>query len=300
MQNNNASRRNDTTETLRFYMKEISYIPLLTAEEERELGRRIQQGDDAAMQKLVESNLRFVIKCARRYREFGVPFQDLINEGNLGLITAAKRFDPSRNVRFISYAVWWIRQSILTALANLGRPFKVPLKINTALYKVRVSASTSLKELSHKPTLEETARDVGMTQGELLRVMGAGAEGISLNNPISAEGEAGIEDVLYQNRIPSAEQGVVEGSVKKTLKGVLEGLKDREREILSLRYGLNDDTSLTLKQIGDRMGVSRERVRQIQEEALEKIRTNHNKTLSFRREVALLEKISASKESSLA
>lgn len=293
------TRQTQSTDTFPLYLKEISCIPLLTRSEEEELGRRVQKGDDTAVQKLVESNLRFVVKFAKKYRQCGLSFSDLINEGNLGLIAAAKRFDPDRNVRFISYAVWWIRQSILLALANMSRPFKVPPKINTALFKVKVSTSNYRKEWKQQPTLDEIAKEAGMNQQELLSVMGAAGAGISLNQPLSAEGELGLEDILFQNRIPSAEQGIVERSVKKSLRGVLGDLKEREREILKLRYGLDHDTSLTLKQIGDRIGVSRERVRQIQEEALRKIR-DAGKAGPFQQEVTLLGKILDANEPSVA
>lgn len=295
----NGIRQKQSKETIALYLKEISHIPLLTRSEEKELGRRIQKGDETAVQKLVESNLRFVVKYAKRYRQCGLSFSDLINEGNLGLITAAKRFDPDRNVGFISYAVWWIRQSIIAALANMGRPFKLPPKINTALYRIRASTSRYRNEWMKQPTLEEIAKEAGMTGEELLTIIGAAGHGISLSQPLFTDGEGGIEDVLFQSRIPSAEQGIIEGSVKKSLNGVLGDLKEREQEILRLRYGLDDDTSLTLRQIGHRMGVSRERVRQIQEEALEKIRQG-GKLRRFQREVTLLGKLLDSRETSVA
>ena len=295
----NRVRETRSKDTIALYLKEVSYIPLLTRKEEKELGRRIQKGDETALQKLVESNLRFVVKFAKRYRECGLSLSDLINEGNLGLITAARRFDPARNVGFISYAVWWIRQSILTAIANMGRPFKLPAKINTALFRVRASTLNCRNEWKQQPTLEAIAMDAGMKQDELLSVIGAAGKGISLSHPLSPDGEGEFEDVLFQSRLPSAEQGIVEGSVKKSLKGVLGELKEREQEILRLRYGLDDDKALTLKQIGDRMGVSRERVRQIQEGALQKIRQG-GKVRPFRQEVTHLAKILDSRESSVA
>lgn len=295
----NKLKQKQSKDTIALYLKEISYIPLLTRKEEKELGLRIQKGDETAVQKLVESNLRFVVKFAKRYRQCGLSFPDLINEGNLGLITAAKRFDPARNVRFISYAVWWIRQSIITALANMGRPFKLPLKINTALYRIRTSTSKYRNEWMKRPTLEEIAKDAGMNGDELLSVIGAAGKGISLSQPLFTDGEGGIEDVLFQSRIPSAEQSIIEGSVKKSLKGVLGDLKEREQEILRLRFGLDDEKALTLRQIGNRMGVSRERVRQIQEEALEKIRQG-GKVRPFQQEVTLLSKLIDAKERSVA
>jgi RNA polymerase primary sigma factor len=295
----NRIKDKQSKETLALYLKDISCIPLLTRAEEKELGSRIQKGDKTAVQKLVESNLRFVVKFAKRYRQCGLSFSDLINEGNLGLITAAKRFDPAREVRFISYAVWWIRQSILVALANMGRPFKLPLKINTALYRIRASTSKYRNEWMKQPTLEEIAKDAGMSRDEMLSTIGAAGNGISLSQPLFTEGEKGIEGVLFQSRIPSAEQSIIEGSVKKSLKGVLGDLKEREQEILKLRYGLDDGASLTLSQIGKMMGVSRERIRQIQEQALQKIREGA-KVIPFQQEVTLLSKLLDAKERSVA
>ena len=274
------SKENQSRQALRMYLKEISKIPLLTPEEEQDLGRRIQEGDDEALERLVESNLRFVVKVAKRYRRFGVSFLDLINEGNLGLIEAAKRFDPTRNVKFISYAVWWIRQSILAVLSNLGRPLRLPIKINAALYKVGISMANRQNELNQKPSLEEIADDVGITRDELVSILKVGGEGISLSQPLTGEREGTLEDFLVQTRIPSAEQEAVKGSVKKALHEVLGELGEREAQILRLRYGLDDDSSLTLQQIADRIGLSRERVRQIEEKALQKLRHNR-KTISL-------------------
>lgn len=209
------TKENQSRQALRMYLKEISKIPLLLPEEEKDLGRRIQEGDDEALERLVESNLRFVVKVAKRYRRFGVSFLDLINEGNLGLIEAAKRFDPNRNVKFISYAVWWIRQSILAVLSNLGRPLRLPIKINAALYKVGISMANRQNELNHKPSLEEIADDVGITRDELVSILKVGGEGISLSQPLTGEREGTLEDFLVQTRIPSAEQEAVKGSVKK-------------------------------------------------------------------------------------
>jgi RNA polymerase primary sigma factor len=276
----NGSRDNQLKHALRLYLKEISTIPLLTADEEKALGARIQAGDQAALQKLVESNLRFVVKIAKKYRRFGVSFLDLINEGNLGLIEAAKRFDPSKNVKFISYAIWWIRQSILAALSNLGHPLRLPLKINNTLYKVGITTAKQVNELNRKPTLQEVANDVGITQSELISVLEVGGEAISLNQPVAQKREQVLEDVLTQTVIPSVEQELINRSVKKYLREALQELGRNEQQVLRLRFGLDDDTPRTLKQIGDKIGLSRERVRQIQVKALEKLRHNQ-KTISL-------------------
>jgi RNA polymerase primary sigma factor len=276
----NATKENRLKHALRLYLKEISCIPLLLPEEEKELGARIQAGDQAALQKLVESNLRFVVKIAKKYRRFGVSFLDLINEGNLGLIEAAKRFDPSKNVKFISYAIWWIRQSILAALSNLGHPLRLPLKINNTLYKVGITSAKQVNELNRKPTLQEIANDVGITQSELISVLEVGGEAISLSQPVTQQREQVLEDLLTQKCIPSVEQELIQRSVKRYLNEALQDLGRNEQQVLRLRFGLDDDTPHTLKEIGDRIGLSRERVRQIQVKALEKLRHN-KKTLSL-------------------
>lgn len=274
------SKDNQMRHALRLYLKEISIIPLLTAPEEKELGARIQAGDQAALQKLVESNLRFVVKIAKKYRRFGVSFLDLINEGNLGLIEAAKRFDPSKNVKFISYAIWWIRQSILAALSNLGHPLRLPLKINNTLYKVGITTAKQVNELNRRPTLQEIANDVGITQSELISVLEVGGEAISLNQPVAQKREQVLEDILHQTCIPSVEAALIQRSVRKYLREALSELGKNEQQVLRLRFGLDDDIPRTLKQIGDRIGLSRERVRQIQVKALEKLRHNE-KTISL-------------------
>jgi len=267
-------------EALRLYLSEIAHTPLLSVEEEKDLGHRIQQGDHAALKKLVESNLKFVVKVAKKYRHCGVSFLDLINEGNLGLIEAAKRFDPDRKVKFIYYAVWWIRQSILTALSHLGRPLRLPIKINAALYKVGVTVANHLSETSEKLSLDELAAEVGMNRDDLISILEVGGEGISLNQPLSRGTDWALEDQLIQKSVPSVEQEAMSRSIKQCLNEILDELGTREQQVLRLRYGLDDDSTLTLQKIGDRIGLSREGVRQIEEKALQKLRKNR-KTLSL-------------------
>jgi len=179
-----AVKQDNTKQTLQSYLNEISMIPLLTVEEERALGYRVRMGDEEAVQKLVESNLRFVVKVAKKYRRYGVPFLDLINEGNLGLIEAARRFDPERNVRFISYAIWWIRQSILTVLSDMSHPLRLPLKVNNMLYKVGLTASRFANDLNGKPSLHDIAGGVGLSIQELTEILKVGGEALSLDQPM--------------------------------------------------------------------------------------------------------------------
>ena len=266
-----AVKEDNTKQTLQSYLNEISMIPLLTVEEERALGYRARSGDQEAVQKLVESNLRFVVKVAKKYRRYGVPFLDLINEGNLGLIEAARRFDPDRNVRFISYAIWWIRQSILTVLSDMSHPLRLPLKVNNMLYKVGLTASRFANDLNEKPSLQDIAGGVGLSIEELTEILKVGGEALSLDQPMR-ESNRVLENLLPQTNTLTAEDGLMRDALKQDLRTAMKQLRDNEREVLSLRFGLDQEKCLTLKQIGERIGVSRERVRQIQEKALEKLR----------------------------
>jgi len=264
---------------MRLYLKEISSIPLLTVQEEKELGRRIQKGDRDALQKLVESNLRFVIKISKKYRGYKLSFLDLINEGNLGLIEAAKRFDPSRNVRFTSYAVWWIRQAILHAITNLGHPMRLPAKISNTLYRVGNTIAKKTIELRRKPTLHEIAEEVGIKIEELASMLELAGDATSLNQPIHEEGELVLGDLLAAG--PTLEEGVTLQFLKEHVSEALDRLDPNERMVLRLRFGLDQGYSQTLKEIGDQMHLSRERIRQIEARALEKLRQSRRaKTLA--------------------
>ena len=269
-----TTKEDNTKQTLQSYLNEISKIPLLTVEEERALGHRVRNGDQDAVQKLVESNLRFVVKVAKKYRRYGVPFLDLINEGNLGLIEAARRFDPERNVRFISYAIWWIRQSILTVLSDMSHPLRLPLKVNNMLYKVGLTASRFANDLNDKPSLQDIAGGVGLTIEELTEILKVGGEALSLDQPMRDSNRV-LENLLPQTNTLTAEDGLMRDALKQDLRTAMEQLRENEREVLNLRFGLETDKCLTLKQIGERIGVSRERVRQIQEKALEKLRQSN-------------------------
>jgi len=256
---------------MRLYLKEISKIPLLTAGEEKELGARVQKGDTAALQKLVESNLRFVIKISKKYRGFGLSFLDLINEGNLGLIEAARRFDPERNVRFTSYAVWWIRQAILHALTSMGHPLRLPAKISNTMFRMGKTITKKTAELNRKPTMEEIAADMGMDEKELSSMVEVAGGATSLSQPLDERGELVLEDVLMDNST-SVEEELESQFLNKHVGEAMARLDENERKILILRFGLEDGTSRTLKEIGDSMGLSRERIRQIEAKALNKIR----------------------------
>ena len=270
-QSDNRGKPKQSSREMRLYLKEISKIPLLTADEEKVLGERVQKGDTAALQKLVESNLRFVIKIAKKYRGFGLSFLDLINEGNLGLIEAARRFDPERNVRFTSYAVWWIRQAILHSLTNMGHPLRLPAKISNAMFRMGRTITKKTAELKRRPTLKEIAEDLGMEEKELSAMVEVSGGATSLNQPLDEQGDLVLEDVLTD---PSAsiEDKLEEQFLNQHIGEALERLDENERNILKLRFGLDDGVSRTLKEIGDSMGLSRERIRQIEAKALNKLR----------------------------
>lgn len=257
---------------MRLYLKEISRIPLLTPDEEKALGHLVQRGDKAALQKLIESNLRFVIKIAKKYRKSGLPFLDLINEGNVGLIEAARRFDPTRNVRFTSYAVWWIRQAILHYLSQASQVYRLSPKTANILYRVATTLSKRRSEQNETPSREVLAKEVGVTVKELNAALEATAGTLSLDHPIDENGDLMLGDALEQTTIPSAEKSAASNFLREQIDSSLGGLTLMEEKVLRLRFGLDDDNPLTLKQIGDQMSLSRERIRQIEAQALNKLR----------------------------
>ena len=257
-----------TTEALQQYLNEVSLIPLLTVEKERELGYRAKTGDEEAIKTLVESNLRFVMKIAKRYRRCAAPFLDLINEGNIGLIQAARRFDPDREVRFISYAVFWIRQSILAYLSDMSHTMKLPTKVNSLLFKISSSSGTDLH-------LNEVAEKLGLSEQDLVDMMHLAQRPLSMDQPIGDD-ELVLQNTLSQRDFVSAEQGMVHDEAKEDLRQAVSTLKANEQQVLNLRFGMDQGKCFTLKEIGAKIGVSRERVRQIQEKALSKLRHSPN------------------------
>ncbi len=260
-------------EPLQSYLNEISAIPLLTIEEEKKLGYRAQAGEEEAIQTLVASNLRFVVKVAKKYRLYGVPFLDLINEGNLGLMQAAKRFDPTRNIRFISYAVWWIRQSILDLLSRMGHPFRLPVKVHNSLYKIGITTSLLTSNTHEKPTLQDVADGSGISIEDVTDILKISGEPVSLDQRFK-DSEQTIQNILPEVNGAKAYEGLMQDALQHDLKEMLGDLREKERQVLTLRFGLNQEKSYTLKHIGEMIGVSRERVRQIQEKALAKLRNN--------------------------
>ncbi len=258
---------------LRRYLYEIGRFQQLTPAQEQELGRKIKHDNDGeALRHLVEANLRFVVAYAKRFRHSRVSLLDLINEGNIGLIQAAKKFNPDKNVKFITYAVWWIRQAILHALSEHGATFRLPQKQANVLYRLERSRQALGRELERAPSEQELADELSMAPDEVRLLLSSNQNVLSLNEPVDEEGEAEFGDLLEQYVIPDTDEAILRESFEETLREALAQLSEKERQILSLRFGLADDNPKTLREIGGTLGISRERVRQIENQALAKLR----------------------------
>ena len=263
-------------DALQAYLRAISKLPRLTPGQEQELGRRIQRDQDQeALRRLVEGNLRFVVSYAKRYRGLGVSFLDLIHEGNLGLMEAARRFDPERNVKFITYAVWWIRQALTHALSTQTRAFSLPQKVSGAAARLTREVAELTEQLERAPTSSEIAADAEMSEADVAALMQLGARDVSLSDRLGlADDESGPEigDLIESPSAP-IEDDLVRQSMVERVRAALSELDDKEREIVELRFGLDRDGEMrTLQEIGELLHLSRERIRQIEARAKEKLR----------------------------
>jgi len=265
------SKSSSSSETLKKYLQEISKLPRVTPDEEKELGARIQTGDKAALRTLVEANLRFVVSFAKRYRNCGLSFLDLINEGNIGLIEAAKRFNPAKNVKFITYAVWWVRQAIIHALSDQSGAFRLPQKQANLLYRIGKTISQLTLDLERNPTPDEISQKLEIPVEEVVNLLQVADENVSLSTVIDEEHEFHLSDKLEQDVIPSADMALLRSSLKDHLYACLGELDPKEQKVLRLRFGLDEGEPRTLKEIGEMMGLSRERIRQIEAQALDKL-----------------------------
>jgi len=262
----------DDNGSLALYLKEISKYKALPIEEEAKLAVKIRNGDRAALDRLVKSNLRFVVSVSRNYQNQGLPLIDLINEGNLGLIRAAKRFDEKKNFKFISYAVWWIRQAILQALAEQSRIVKLPLNRVGAIHKIGMVQSKLEQKYSRNPNVEEIADELNIDTQDVHEAIKIGNSHFSLDAPLQNGDDSKLLDLLQDDRAESPDEGVMSISLHSEVDTVLEALSDREREVVKLYFGIGEETAYTLEEIGIRFNLTRERVRQIKEKALKRLK----------------------------
>ena len=260
-----------TDNALASYLKKIVRIPLLSKEEELKLGKAIQRGDEKALKKLVEANLRFVVKVAMRYQGCGLSLADLINEGNVGLLEAARRYSSDHNVKFITYAVWWIRQAIMQALANAGEAVRLPLRKARLVSWLREVQADLAQHLKREPSDEELKEELDLSPAELEALQEVVAVPSSLSD--DARGQERLSLELYRaQQLPSEEAELIKKSFREEVERMLERLPAKERAVVEMRYGLGDEEPLTLEEVGKRLRLSRERVRQIEERAKQKLR----------------------------
>jgi len=270
---------NRESQSLDKYLHEIGKVDLITAEEEVILAQKIREGDQAALERLTKTNLRFVVSVAKQYQNQGLTLGDLINEGNLGLIKAAKRFDETKGFKFISYAVWWIRQSILQAIAEQSRIVRLPLNQVGSLSKISKAFSKLEQEFEREPSPEELADILETTVDKISDTLSNSGRHVSMDAPFVQGEENTLLDVL-ENREPNTDSNLINESLSEEIKRSLSTLTEREREIVVLFFGLGSSSPLSLEEIGEKFNLTRERVRQIKDKALQRLRhTSRSKIL---------------------
>ena len=271
---------NRETASLDKYLQEIGKVDLITAEEEVELAQRVKQGDQLALEKLTKANLRFVVSVAKQYQNQGLTLPDLINEGNLGLIKAAQRFDETRGFKFISYAVWWIRQSILQALAEQSRIVRLPLNKIGSINKI--NKTYAFLEQSHErpPSAEEIANELDMTINDVKESMKNSGRHVSMDAPLVEGEDSNLYDVLRSGESPNPDKELIHESLRTEIERALETLTPREADVVRLYFGLGEKHAMTLEEIGETFDLTRERVRQIKEKAIRRLKhTSRSKIL---------------------
>jgi RNA polymerase primary sigma factor len=266
-------------ESLDFYLQEISRIPLLKLEEETALARRAFRGDVEAQERLARHNVRFVVSVAKKFQNRGVPLMDLIGEGNVGLMTAARKFDPDRGVKFISYAVWWIRQAIQAAIARHGRPVRVPLNRTADLNRLGRTTTLLTERLGRVPTVEELVKATGLTPEAVRSLSALHIEALRLDHPVREADERGRMERFVPTTQESTDASTLASSQSNDLNAALAGLPPRDAKVLRLYFGLDDGKSRTLEEIGQMMGVTRERIRQLRDRALRQLREEYGDKL---------------------
>ena len=265
---------NRENQSLDKYLTEIAKVDLITAEQEAELAKRIRNGDQIALEKLVKANLRFVVSVAKQYQNNGMSLGDLINEGNVGLIKAASRFDETRGFKFISYAVWWIRQSIMQALAEQSRIVRLPLNRVGSLNKISKAFSELEQKYHREPSVEEIANLLDITVDEVMNNQQLSGRHVSVDAPFVQGEENSLLDVLQDNGEQTPDQGLMEGSLRKEVQRALSTLSERESLVISSYFGLDGSQAMTLEEIGEKFDLTRERVRQIKEKATRKLKNS--------------------------
>lgn len=271
---------NRESQSLDKYLLEIGKVDLITAQEEVLLAQKIREGDQLALEKLTKANLRFVVSVSKQYQNQGLTLGDLINEGNLGLIKAAQRFDETRGFKFISYAVWWIRQSILQALAEQSRIVRLPLNRVGSLNKIAKAFSSLEQQFGREPTPEELAEVLEMTPEEVASTMKIGSRHISMDAPFANGEDNSLLDVLENEDVVNPDQGLMTASLRKEVQRALSTLSQREGDVVTRYFGLNGKQPMTLEEIGEEFDLTRERVRQIKEKAIRRLRhTSRTKSL---------------------
>jgi RNA polymerase primary sigma factor len=271
---------NRESQSLDKYLQEIGKVDLLTPDEEVELAKRIKEGDQIALEKLTKANLRFVVSVAKQYQNQGLSLGDLINEGNLGLIKAAQRFDETRGFKFISYAVWWIRQSILQALAEQSRIVRLPLNRVGSLNKISKTFSELEQKYEREPSPEELAEVLEVTTAEVVDTLKISGRHVSMDAPFVQGEENSLLDVLENDSEETPDQGLMTDSLRREVQRALSTLTQRESDVIALYFGLDGNHAMTLEEIGEKFSLTRERVRQIKEKAIRRLRhTSRSKAL---------------------
>ena len=263
---------NRETASLDKYLQEIGKVELITAEEEVELAQRIRQGDKIALEKLTKANLRFVVSVSKQYQNQGLSLPDLINEGNLGLIKAAQRFDETRGFKFISYAVWWIRQSILQALAEQSRIVRLPLNKIGSINKINKTYAKLEQEFEREPNAEEIAEALDITEAEVKESMKNAGRHVSMDAPLVQDEDNNMYDVLKSDEVITPETELLYESLRKEIDRAISTLTPREADVVRLYFGLNGSHPMTLEEIGEKFDLTRERVRQIKEKAIRRLK----------------------------
>ena len=263
---------NRESQSLDKYLQEIGKVDLITADEEVELTKRIKAGDQVALEKLTKANLRFVVSVAKQYQSGSLTLGDLINEGNVGLIKAAKRFDETRGFKFISYAVWWIRQSIMQALAEQSRIVRLPLNRVGTINKITKAYSELEQKFEREPSPEELAEVLEVSTSEVVDTLKVSGRHVSMNAPFVQGEENGLLDVLEDESEQTPDSGLILDSLRREIQRTLSTLTQREADVISLYFGLNGESPMTMEEIGEKFGLTRERVRQIKEKATLRLR----------------------------